>query len=94
MEEPDAVDQLEVQRTKLLDEKKHLAQLEREAFAEHARLEEDQLVCVSHLGSSFPLPVTHPSPGPSFPCSRRYLAPTCIHLPSATLARFGTHAAP
>lgn len=42
----DKVDALESQRAALLDEKKLLAVLEREAFAEHAKLEEDQLLCV------------------------------------------------
>lgn len=42
----DEVDALEAQRSALLDEKKLLAVLEREAFAVHAKLEEDQLLCV------------------------------------------------
>jgi hypothetical protein len=36
-------EKLEQQRMHLLGEKKLLAQLEREAFAEHKKLEEDQL---------------------------------------------------
>lgn len=48
----DKVDALEAQRAALLDEKKLLAVLEREAFAEHAKLEEDQLMYVTRQKGS------------------------------------------
>jgi hypothetical protein len=45
----DSVEALEQQRSTLLNEKKILAQLEREAFSEHKKLEEDQLKTIEML---------------------------------------------
>ena len=42
----DQVEQLESQRASLLAGKRQLAEIEREAFAAHAKLEEDQLAYV------------------------------------------------